>query len=267
MIPDASIAPAPGQGPETTSHWLESLPADAVYEHDAGQGPRPVPLREHPKLRQFRSPADLARSYLEAQRLIGKKAVGLVRPAEDAPDEDKAAFQRELRAMVGVPDGPDGYQLVLPGEAEPHEHLMPWFRQAAHDLGLSPDQAAGLVQGYHCLVDEMAQEAGRQEEVEAEADRRRALDALRATWGERLPERAENARRGFMAVADQAGITDAEAKAFMARNGDDPVMLRMFNLVGNAFREDGLVTGAASPADAGPMSMEDFYRLEVFRNR
>jgi len=267
MIPDASIAPNTGQGPETTSHWLDSLPADAVYEFDDGRGAKPMPLREHPKLRQFRGPADLARSYLEAQRLIGKKSVGLVRPAEDAPDQDKTAFERELRAMLGVPESPDGYDLVLPGDTEPHERLMPWFRQAAHDLGLSPDQAAGLVEGYHSLVDEMADEARRFEEVEAEVDRRRALESLRATWGERLPERAENARRGFMAVADQAGITDAEAKAFMDRHGDDPVVLRMFNLVGNAFCEDGLVTGAASPAAPGPMSMEDFYRTVVFRNR
>lgn len=265
MISDASLAPQPGKGPETTSHWLESLPADVTIELDPGQGP--VPLREHPKLRQFRNPADLARSYLEAQRLIGRKTVGLVRPSDDAPDQDKAAFQDELRAMLGVPDNPDGYELVLPGEAEPHERLMPWFRQAAHELGLSPDQARGLVQGYHRLVDEMADEARRFEEAETEVNRRRTVESLTALWGERLPERAENARRGFMAVADQAGITDAEAKAFMDRHGDDPVILRMFNLVGNAFREDGLVTGAASPAASGPMSMEDFYRTVVFRNR
>ncbi len=269
MISDASIAPVaaplPGQGPETTSHWLETLPEDAFIERD--QGAERIPLREHPKLRQFKSPADLARSYLEAQRLIGKKHVGLVPPTEDAPMQDKAAFERELRAMLGVPESPDGYELALPGQAEPHETLMPWFRKAAFDLGLSPSQARGLVEGYHRLVDEMAEEARHQDEVEAEMGRRRAVQSLRSLWGERLPDRAENARRGFMAVAGQAGIPDAEAKAFMDRHGDDPMILRIFNLVGNAFREDGLITGAASAAGDGPMSMEDFYRLEVFRNR
>jgi hypothetical protein len=252
--PDAGV-PGEGQAEGTTSHWLEELPPDALMdERDPAGG---LPLRDNPKLRQFRSVADLARSYLNQERVVGRKARGLMPPADDAPDEERAAFEREWRTALKVPDAPEGYALRLPRGVAPDGRALPWFSRAAHGVGLTPAQAQGLLDRYHDL------------EKQVWVDERQRLDGVRAASLRRVHEhfrgqtaaQVELAKRGFESAAAAAGIAPGEARDFAATYGDNLTFLRVFAHLGQRMQEDGLVDGSGYAPDRDEaISTEEFYR-------
>lgn len=261
--PAAPPIPADGQAEGTTSHWLEALPEDAVLEdRDEGGNILRTFLREHPKLRQFRSVADLARSYVNQERMVGRKAVGLVPPGDDAPDEERAAFERQWRRALKVPEAPEGYALRLPQGAAPDERAMPWFTQSAHGLGLSPDQAQGLVDRYH----EFERQYWEDERQRLDSERGLALRRVQEHFRGRTAEKVELAKRGFETAARRAGLEAEEARAFAGAYGDNLTFLRVFAHLGQQMQEDGLVDGSGhAPGSDEAISTEEFYR-QLFAN-
>ncbi|WP_461210083.1 hypothetical protein [Desulfocurvus sp. DL9XJH121] len=252
---EASQAPGDGHGEETPSHWLEqAIPEDAVLDLDGGS----VPLRGHPQLAKYATVADMAKSLLHAQSLVGRKAVGLVRPGDQATDEERAAFDVELRRMLDVPEGPEGYDLAAPENAD--GQMLGWFRDAAHEAGLSPDQARGLSEGYDAF---MRRAAGQWRE-EREAQRNETLRELGRRWGGDAGANMEHARRGFLTCAENAGLSQTQREALLAAHGDDPVLIRLFHGVGTALAEDDFVDGAAGPRARSEISPERFFAEEVF---
>lgn len=261
MNQEASQAPGNGYGEETPSaaaHWLErAVPEDAVL----GEGPDAMPLREHPQLRKYGSVAEMAKSLLHAQSLVGRKAVGLVRPADGAGEEEWSAFRADLRRAVGVPDDPAGYDIALPEGLEPDGPLLDWFRGAAHGAGLSPEQVQDLSDRY---VGWLADSSGRWN-AERSARRDETLRELGGRWGGDAEANMERARRGFEHYAEKAGLDRAMRDALLAAHGDDPVLIRLFHGVGTAMAEDDFVLGDAGPLRPDEaMSPERFFAEEVF---
>lgn len=261
MNTEASPAPGDGNGietPSTTAHWIEeAIPEDAVCE----VGGESVPLREHPGLREFKSPADMARSLLHARSLVGRKTIGLTPLGEDASDSERQEFEAELRRVQGVPDSPDGYEVPVPDGMEADTPLIDWYRDTAHSLGLSPQQVSGLAEKYNELVSQYAEGQSQA----AEMQRHETQQSLGRLWGERAGENVAIARRGFVRAALAAGVGEDEARGFLDQYGDDAVMVRIFHSVGMAFREDSLAEGDAGPRRSRPaMSTERFFAEEVF---
>ncbi|BBD08752.1 hypothetical protein [Desulfovibrio ferrophilus] len=264
MTQEASQAPETGHGEETPStqnNWLEqAFPEDALAEHGGEQ----IPLREHPQLSKYGSAADMAKSLLHAQSLVGRKTVGLTRPAEDATPEDWEQYHAELKRMTGVPDSPDGYELDAPKGMAADERLMDWFRNSAHEMGLSPEQARGLSERYNDWLTDSVQEFARQRE----GRRHETLRDLNTRWGGDSAANLELARRGFSTFAQRAGINEVEQEMILSAHGDDPLMIRLFHGVGMAFAEDGFVSGSSGPGSrAREMSSKRFFAEEVFGGR
>lgn len=263
--PLAPPAPDAGQAPGTTSHWLDALPEDAALEApDAGDpGGESRRLREHPKLRQFRSVADLARSYLHQERALGRKAIGLVPPGDDATDEERAAFEREWRAALKVPDAPEGYGLRLPEGVAPDGRALPWFGKAAHGVGLTPAQAQGLLDRYHDLETQILED----DRARLEAARAEALRRVHEHFRGAAPQQVELAKRGFEGAARAAGLNPEEARAFASAYGDNLTFLRVFAHLGQRMQEDGLVDGSGhAPGRDEAISTEEFYRQLFAKN-
>lgn len=262
MTPEASTAPDSGHGAETPSpashHWLEAaIPEDAVWQ-ESGEA---VPLREHPALKKYGSVQDMAEALVSAQNLIGRKTVGLVRPPQDAGDEEHAAFDAELRRLLEVPDDPEGYDVAPPDGGGADERLMGWFKRAAHEIGLSPAQARGLAERYNGLAAEAAREAEAQRHIRREESRK----AIEALWGPHAGANVETARRGFTHVAERTGLEQDEIARLLDAYGDDAVMIRLFHEIGKAHREDGFVPGLGGPRgrDAS-MTPQQFFAEVVF---
>ena len=97
----------------------------------------PEEIRGHKSLEHIQDVGSLAKSYVNAQSMIGADKVAI--PGKHATDDDWGEVYRRL----GRPDEPEGYQLDNnPGEGiEPNEQMLQWFMGAAHEAGLSGAKA------------------------------------------------------------------------------------------------------------------------------
>lgn len=262
MSGDSQAPAAAGNAVETppSENWLEQIPEDLTFEQKGEDGqPRAVPLREHPKLKSYKGVGDLAKAYNELEKVVGKKAVGLVRPADDAPEEERKTFEAELRKTLGVPEKPDGYEIKVPeGRTIADQELYGWYRQTAHELGLSPSQAQQLFDQY----DKLSRSHGEKMLQAAKAAEDNAVKSLVSHYGgeKQAAEATELAKRGYQALAVKAGLGSDEAKAFAEAYGNEPAFIRTFELVGKMTGDHGLIGGSGGgPGTGKNETRADFY--------
>jgi hypothetical protein len=269
----AATAPGDGQGAATTpeeggtASWLDSLSETETFTIKGEDGAeKAIPLREHPKLKEFKSPEELAKSLLNQEKLLGKKVIGLAPLKPDATDEEKAAWDKEFRTVMGVPEKPEDYKLPIPEGMPIHKEFKNWFLKSAHENGMSPAQVERQVSSYAAWAAGMmkANEEAALKEAE-EAKRATAAEATKLFGGEtQATEAVELARRGFSAVCARARIEPEKAEAIAKTLGDDLTMVRLFHYIGkNTSLEDSNVDGSPGSATQST-STEDFYAKEVF---
>ena len=113
----------------------------------------PEEIRGHKSLEHIQDVGALAKSYVNAQSMIGADKVAI--PGKHATDEDWGEVYRRL----GRPDSPEGYELTneMPEGAVVVDEMLDGFRGAAHDAGLSPQQAQKLLGWYNGFLGEMTQ--------------------------------------------------------------------------------------------------------------
>lgn len=174
---------------------------------------------------------DLARSYGELEKMIGKKQEGLVKlPGEGASEEEIRAFYSAL----GVPESPDAYEITPPDFAE--------------ELGWNPDALGPIKEtaakhgvtgaALNALIATQAQiEKDQYEALLAEQEAQVA--ALRNEWGANFERNVTLAKR----AADAAGIPADNPKL------NDPDILRAFANLGAKISEGSL--GQIQPTSTG----------------
>ena len=95
-------------------------------------------------LGQFKDPAAMAKTLINQQRLLGKKADAVIMPNDKSTPEEWAAF----RSKLGVPESPDAYATKpadLPEGFEWNEGQAKEFNAFAHEKGLTPAQAEAIM--------------------------------------------------------------------------------------------------------------------------
>tara|TARA_R110002051_G_scaffold314251_1_gene391112 strand:- start:1084 stop:1932 length:849 start_codon:yes stop_codon:yes gene_type:complete len=107
------------------TNWMSSLPSD---------------LQTNDSLTKFSSVESLAKSYINAQGIIG--ADKIVKPTNNFTEEDWSNFH----SAAGRPDEAKGYELNY--ETETPE-VLDNFKTSAHGLGLSTKQAQGILDYYN----------------------------------------------------------------------------------------------------------------------
>lgn len=146
---------APSSAP--TGNWRDSLPED---------------IKTSPALQSFTDVPALAKSYLNAQSLIGKK--GVIPPGEKASDEEWGNFYDTL----GRPPL-DKYEVKPPEGVQVDEGTIKWFKENSHKLGIMPKQAQKLLEGYL----ELEKTTVSQRQQAKDAENKAQLEALKKEWG------------------------------------------------------------------------------------
>lgn len=189
----------------------------------------------------------------DATQQPAEPAQGLAPLPDDASDEQRAEFDKKLRALAGVPQDPAGYgDFGFGDEAkiDTGSEDYKFYTQLFHDVGISKAQAKKLLAGHQKFASEQVEHFKR-----AEADtinRYRAsvkAEFVKSCGGEAaFKEFNEIAVRGFKASAQGAGLTDKDVKGLLNVMGDDPRFIKIFHAIGKMHREDVLITGAAPRA-------------------
>lgn len=196
--------------------WLDNLPED---------------LKSNESLQKFKSVEDLAKSYVHAQSLIGRKGV-IVPSSDDDPGWD------QVYQALGRPDSPDGYELERPEVEHYDEELEKQFRQVAHQAGLSKRQVAQLYRWY------LDNYQAKVKEIEQFVQQRRqqAEEVLRKEWGKAYEAKLEAARRVWREFTPE-NEREAVLEELSRGLGDSPALIKVFARIAEALGEDQLAKG------------------------
>lgn len=191
----------------------------------------PGQLQGNEHLSQYSTLGDLAQKFVDLQA----KSDRLVElPGEDADDEAKAAFYRSL----GRPDEPDGYELSTPENREElgfTDEADAAYRQKAHELGLSKEQAEQL-HAWQLERTGSALDAMKQQQKAAQEE---GIQNLRKEWGDRFDERIAKAQRAFQHFGGE------ELLQYLKDTGqnESPALIKSFVELYEKTSDDSLVAG------------------------
>ena len=117
--------------PTVAKSWKEAIPED---------------LRNDPNISKFTELEALAKSYINATRMIGQDKVAV--PNNNSTDDQ----WNEVYNKLGRPESPDKYKLEVKSDVVPlDDGAIKSFAENAHKLGLNNKQAQGILEFYKII--------------------------------------------------------------------------------------------------------------------
>ena len=223
---DTLISPTTEQ-PKVATSWKEAISEE---------------FRQDPNIEKFTEIDALAKSYINATKMIGQDKVAV-------PNKNSTEDQwNEVYDKLGRPESPDKYSLDVKSDVVPLDNgAVKQFAENAHKLGLSNKQAQGVLEFYKNSMEGTAQ----QSKVDTETAQVQAEQELRQEWGREFENNVKKA--GALAKANiNSDILDLELKSGI-RVGDHPELIKGFAKIASMMSEDKIVSpesdGANKSAD------------------
>jgi len=187
--------------------------------------------RKDPNIEKFTEADALAKSYINAVRMIGQDKIAI--PTKNSTQE----VWDEAYAKLGRPESPDKYNLKIESDVvNMDENAIKSFAEQSHKLGLNTQQAEGILDFYKNNMEGTAQ----QSKIDTETAQAQSEQELRQEWG-----------RDFDAKVQQAGALakaniDSEVLDMTLSNGirlgDHPQIIKGFAKIASLMSEDKMVT-------------------------
>ena len=174
----------------------------------------PEDLRQHPSLSPIKDVGNLARSYVNAQRLIGADKIPMpINPTDEDLDR--------IYGKLGRPETPDQYQIAADGNIVTEE-IATGYADVAHKLRLTPDQANGILEYYRSVTQGNIESMNATNQQSLEE----TTSALQAEWGDKFDAKVDAAQK----VVDQfeAGNIMEMQLADGTKLGNHPDVIRAF---------------------------------------
>ena len=211
--------------PVVAKSWKETIPEE---------------LRNDPNIAKFTELESLAKSYVNATRMIGQDKVAV-------PNNNSTEDQwNEVYDKLGRPESADKYQLDVKSDAVPlDESAIKSFAENAHQLGLNNKQAQGILEFYKNSMEGTAQ----QSKIDTETAQANAEQQLRQEWGKTFEENVKKA--GSVAKANLGvEVLDMQLKDG-TRLGDHPDVIKGFAKIADMMSEDKIVSTESESVNQG----------------
>ena len=210
----------------TEASWRDALPDD---------------LKSNESLGKFSDISTLAKSYINAEQMIGKDKM-VVPGANTTEDEWSDIYDK-----LGRPSAPDAYELTaeLAEGEQVDAQLMSSFKETAHKHGLSPAQAQGLLDYYNNISTQSMTDMANNSVLVQEQSQRE----LREEWGgsyEANLSQASNIGKQFFGE-EIYGLQMADGSQL----GDNPTLIKGLAKMASVVSEDTLVGDKQSAASGG----------------
>ena len=211
--------------PVVAKSWKEAIPEE---------------LRNDPNISKFTELEALAKSYVNATRMIGQDKVAV-------PNNNSTEDQwNEVYDKLGRPESAEKYQLDVKSDIVPlDDGAIKQFAENAHQLGLNNKQAQGILEFYKNSMEGSAQ----QSKIDNETAQANAEQELRKEWGSNYENNIKKA--GSIAKANMnPEVLDMELKDG-TRLGDHPAIIKGFANIANLMSEDKLVSTESENVSQG----------------
>ena len=200
---------------QPTSSWKDSISEE--YRND-------------PNIEKFTEADSLAKSYINAVKMIGQDKI--VIPTKNSSQE---AWD-EAYAKLGRPESADKYALDVKSDVVPFdETAIKSFAEQSHKLGLNNKQAQGILEFYKNNMEGSAQQA----KIDTETAQSQAEQQLRQEWGRDFEGKVKQA--GALAKANINPEVLDMTLSNGTRLGDHPEIIKGFAKIANMMSEDKIV--------------------------
>lgn len=210
-----------------------------------------------------KTPAQIAKELQNAQKLLGKKSIGI--PGKDSTPEEQRAFHKAR----GVPEDENGYDLkpaleslkeVAPPGWEPAPELEASFRKAARLSNISQGEATEFAK--HWLGEQFK---SREQFVNTQMAAQKEAKAIMAReWGPDTTAHTAAFERGARAIGLEGAAVDVLLETIA---GDGKARFAAVNAVaeiGRRFAENGPVPGI-NPTDGATTMTKEQARSQMDR--
>ena len=200
----------------TTSSWKESI--SEQYRND-------------PNIEKFTEIDALAKSYINATKMIGQDKV--VIPTNNSTEE----AWNEVYDKLGRPESAEKYSLDAKSKVVSlDDNAVKQFAETSHKLGLNNKQAQGLLEFYKTNMEGTAQQA----KIDTETAQAQAEQALRSEWGREFDTKVKQA--GSLAKANIKPEVLDMTLSNGTRLGDHPEIIKGFAKIAGMMAEDKIVS-------------------------
>ena len=197
-------------------------------------------FRQDPNIAKFTEIDALAKSYINATRMIGQDKV--VVPNNNSTDDQ----WNEVYDKLGRPESADKYKLEVQSETAPlDEGAIKSFSENAHKLGLNNKQAQGILEYYKESMEGSAQQA----KIDTETSQAQAEQELRKEWGRSYDDNIKRAAQVAKANMNSEilDLTLSDGR----RLGDHPEIIKGFANIANLMSEDKMIGTGEDNATSG----------------
>jgi len=195
-------------------------------------------FRNDPNISKFTEIDALAKSYINATKMIGQDKVVI-------PNQNSTEDQwNEVYGKLGRPETSDKYQLNFKSDVVSiDENAIKTFAETSHKLGLNNKQAQGILEFYKSNMEGSAQ----QSKIDTETAQAQAEQQLRQEWGRDFDGKVKQA--GALAKANLGvDVLDMQLKDG-TRLGDHPEVIKGFAKIAAMLSEDKVVTTESENVD------------------
>lgn len=212
----------------TTTQTTETPVVDATVSETATKSfleSLPESLRGEKSLASFKDPAELAKSYVNAQKMVGKKV------ADMTPEEIK-----QFNIKLGVPESKDNYDFGDDKTSDPN--MVNWFKGAAHEAGITQDAAKKLVEQWN---GQMA-ESKKMMESQVELQNENNVKTLKSEFGAAFDEKVNHANKAVSKFGGEALVQLLAEKGLSSH----PILVKTFAEAGKLISEGSLPNPASN---------------------
>jgi len=200
---------------QPTSSWKDSISED---------------FRNDPSIEKFTEIDALAKSYINATKMIGQDKI--IIPTKNSGQE---AWD-EAYAKLGRPESPEKYTFDVKSDVvNMDEGAIKSFAEQSHKLGLNNKQAEGILDFYKNNMEGTAQQA----KIDTETAQSQAEQELRQEWGRDFDGKVKQA--GALAKANINPEVLDMTLSNGTRLGDHPEIIKGFAKIANMMSEDKIV--------------------------
>ena len=227
--------------PQTTqSTWKDSI--SETYRND-------------PNIEKFTEIDALAKSYINATKMIGQDK--LVIPNNNSTEE----HWDEVYTKLGRPESADKYSLDAKSEVvNLDENAIKSFAEQSHKLGLNNKQAQGILEFYKNNMEGTAQ----QSKIDTETAQAQAEQQLRQEWGRDFEGKVKQA--GALAKANINPEVLDMTLSNGTRLGDHPEIIKGFAKIAGMMQEDKIVATESENAQSVSNIEEEIASMVNDRN-
>ena len=220
----ATVAKTDTPAPQPTqSTWKESI--SEVYRND-------------PNIEKFTEIDALAKSYINATRMIGQDK--MIVPNKNFTEDQ----WEEAYIKMGRPESFDKYTLDTKSDVVPlDEQAIKNFQEQSFKLGLNNEQANGILNFYKNNMEA----ADKQAKVDAETTQAQAQQLLRQEWGREYDTNINKAKS--LANANLAPEVLELQLSDGSRLGDNVDVIKGFAKIANMLSEDKILSTESENMD------------------